>query len=210
MIRILILLLLFCRELPAFMIGIAGGSASGKTTLANNLKTLFGDRVVIVHQDDYYRSKQEIPLNEFGKPNYACPEAIDVALLKKDLIALAAGQPVNSPVYNFTVSKREPFTQLKEPAEIVIVEGFLILALSEIRELLNCKIFVDTDGDIRLLRRIDRDMQERGRSLDHVKSQYTEEVKPMHEKYVEPSKQYADMIIRNSQGCIDFIKQLVP
>lgn len=203
------LCLLINRELPAYIIGIAGGSASGKTTLANDLKGALGNRAVLIHQDDYYLKKDEIPLNEFGKPNYACPEAFEVALLKQHLASLAEGKPIQSPVYNFTHHKRETFTRLIEPSEIVIVEGFLILALPDIRDLLDFKIYIDTDGDIRLLRRIERDIQERGRSFEHVKLQYMEEVKPMHEHYVEPSRQHADLMLTNSKGLLTLLRLFV-
>lgn len=201
--KFLLIFLFINVELSAYIIGIAGGSASGKSTLANDLKSVLGNRAVLVHQDDYYKKIEEIPLNEFGKPNFACPGAIDAPLLKQHLTALAQGKAAHSPVYNFTLNKSETFTRLIEPAEIVIVEGFLILALPEIRDLLDFKIYVDTDGDIRLLRRIERDVQERGRSFDSIKQQYMEEVKPMHDQYVEPSKQHADMILTNSKGLLN-------
>ena len=175
-------------------IGIAGGTGSGKTTLTEHLVSRFGDDIAVVHHDNYYKRHDDIPFAERKKLNYDHPNAFDTPLLVQHLDALRAGQPVACPTYDYTVHNRAAETITVVPAKVV-VEGILIFAEPELRERLDIKIFVDTDADVRILRRIVRDVKERGRTLDSVVNQYLTTVKPMHEQFVEPSKRRADVII---------------
>lgn len=177
------------------IIGIAGGSGSGKTTLAENIAAHFGGRVSMLRHDDYYRAQRDIPLEERARMNYDHPDAFDTALLLTHLDALARGEAVDSPTYDYTIHDRAETTHRVAATPVIVLEGILIFENVEVRERLDMKIFVDTDADVRILRRLVRDVRERGRSLDSVVSQYLNTVKPMHEAFVEPSKKYADVII---------------
>ena len=177
------------------VIGIAGGTGSGKTTLTLGLKERFGDAVSILYHDSYYKRHDELPFEERCKLNYDHPDAFDTPLLVSDLRALCRGETVFSPTYDYTVHNRAAETVEVQPAPVVLVEGILIFAEPALRELMDIKIFVDTDADVRILRRIMRDVKKRGRSLDSVVQQYLTTVKPMHEQFVEPSKRYADLIV---------------
>lgn len=180
------------------IIGIAGGSGSGKTTLALRLRDRFGENEVrLISHDSYYKSHDDLPYEERCKLNYDHPDAFDNALIVEHLKALKAGQAIDCPVYDYTVHNRSKETVHVKPAPVLIVEGILPLAEPELCALFDYKIFVDTDADERILRRILRDVKERGRSLDSVISQYRNTVKPMHEAFVEPSKRNADIIIPN-------------
>ncbi len=187
-----------CLWIPVFakapiIIGIAGGSGSGKTTLAENLhRELPGS--VIISQDAYYKNLSHLSFAEREKANYDHPHAIEYSLLKQHLIELKNGRSIEQPVYNFHLHIRENKTMRIDPAEILLVDGVLLLTDPEVRELLDIKIFVDTDDDIRLLWRIERDMKERSRDFNSIKQQYLATVKPMHEAFVVPSKKYADII----------------
>ncbi len=176
-------------------IGIAGGTGSGKSTVARIIRDSFGEDVALLKCDDYYKAHHELSLEERSKMNYDHPDAFDTGLMVEHICALKGGEAVYSPVYDFSVHDRSEETRRIEPGRVLLVDGIMVLALSEVRELMDIKIFVDADADIRILRRIRRDVKERGRSLDSVIAQYVDTVKPMHEAYVEPSKRYADLII---------------
>lgn len=179
------------------VIGIAGGTGSGKTSVAHAvLEDLQknGKDVVLLEQDSYYKASNK-SFSERVNENYDHPKAIDFELLIEHLMELIDGKSIEKPVYNFKEHQRERFSEHIESKNIIIVEGILILVNEKLRELFDMKIFVDTDDDIRLLRRLERDMKERGRSFDSVKEQYMQTVKPMHLEFVEPSKVYADIII---------------
>lgn len=177
------------------IIGIAGGSGSGKTTLARNIINHFEGRVSILRHDDYYRSQKDISVEERAKLNYDHPDAFDNDLLIDHLDSLRNGHHIDSPIYDYSIHDRSDNTRYVESTEVIILEGILIFAIPEVLERLNMKIYVDTDADVRILRRIIRDVKKRGRTLDSVVTQYLTTVKPMHEAFVEPSKKYADIII---------------
>lgn len=179
-----------------FLIGIAGGSASGKTLIAAKIyETLGSDGVVILKQDSYYRDLRHLPEAARAAQNFDHPDAFDTPLLLAHLQTLLAGGVVEEPSYDFVNHARESRSERKGAASVVILEGILILAEPELRALMDIKVFVDTDADVRLLRRIKRDVHDRGRTVDAVLSQYESSVKPMHLQFVEPSKRYADVII---------------
>jgi uridine kinase len=180
----------------AILVGIAGGTGSGKTTIAQNIMARLppGSSVLIDH-DSYYRPFSHLSLEERQQLNFDHPDALDNDLLVSHLQDLRAGRGVDKPVYNFVTHCREDGTERIEPAPIVIVEGILILADERIRDLLDLKLFVDTDPDIRVLRRVRRDMEQRGRSFQSVREQYYRTVRPMHLQFVEPSKRWADLIV---------------
>lgn len=177
------------------IIGVAGGSASGKTTVANRLKEEFAESVALLNHDFYYKAHDDMPYEERCKLNYDHPNAFDTERLIQDIIKLKNGQPIERPVYDYSIHNRAKETVQVEPARVIIVEGFLIYENVVLRDLMDIKIFVDTDADERIIRRILRDVKERGRSLESVIEQYTKTVKPMHEQFVEPTKKYADVII---------------
>ena len=179
------------------LIGIAGGSASGKTTIAQCLKEEFEQTrsVVIIREDDYYKDQSEKTMAERVKTNYDHPFAFDHALMIEQIDALLAGQAIEKPVYDFVQHTRSTLTEVVEPCDVVVLEGLFVLEERELRKRLNIKVYVDTDADIRFIRRLMRDVEERGRTLQSVVNQYTETVRVMHEQFIEPSKRYADVII---------------
>ena len=177
------------------MIGIAGGTGSGKTTLMKRLVEHFGDVVTVVSHDNYYKRHDDMTYEERCLINYDEPAAFENELMASHLEALRRGESVQCPVYDYTVHNRSDETVTIEPKQVIIIEGILIFADEALRERMDIKIFVDTDADIRLCRRIKRDVNKRGRSIESVLTQYMQTVKPMHEKYVEPSKKYADLVI---------------
>ncbi|WP_167956603.1 uridine kinase [Anaerosporobacter faecicola] len=177
------------------IIGIAGGSASGKTTVASKIKEEFNDDVELICHDFYYLAHNDIPFEERVKLNYDHPNAFDTERLISDIKQLKQGIAIERPVYSYTEHTRLSDTVRVEPKKVIIIEGFLIFENPELLNLMDIKIFVDTDADERLIRRILRDVKERGRSLESVINQYTTTVKPMHEQFVEPSKRHADLII---------------
>ena len=177
------------------VIGIAGGTGSGKTTLMNNLITQFAGNVTVLSHDNYYKRHDELAYEERCLLNYDEPTALETDLMAKHLDQLRHGQAIDCPVYDFTQHNRSNETIRIEPQKVIIVEGILIFENKELRDLMDIRIFVDTDADVRLCRRIKRDVNKRGRSLESVLTQYQETVKPMHEKYVEPSKKYASIIV---------------
>ena len=177
------------------LVGIAGGSGSGKTTLTNNLIARFGDQVTVVHHDNYYRSHHDLTYEERTHLNYDCPEAFENELMIEQLRLLKEGRSVECPIYDFTVHDRKAETITIEPKPVILVEGILIFAEPALLEQMDIKIFVDTDADIRLARRIKRDVEKRGRSMQSVLEQWCTTVKPMYEMYVEPTKKKADIIV---------------
>ncbi|RDV39046.1 uridine kinase [Bradymonadaceae bacterium TMQ3] len=177
------------------LVGIAGGTGSGKTTVVRRILEAFDEDVICLDMDSYYRDLSEMPKEERRKFNFDHPDAFDTELFIQHLQDLSAGQAVKKPVYSFAESVRTENVVEIEPAPIVIVEGILVLADARVRDLLEVKIFVDADDDIRFIRRLERDVAERGRTLESVISQYQRTVRPMHYSFVEPSKRYADVII---------------
>ena len=181
--------------MDTMLIGIAGGTGSGKTTLTRHLMERFGDHVSIIYHDNYYRSHSELSLEERAKLNYDHPDAFETDLLVRHLEALRRGETIECPTYDYTVHDRKKETITVHPTSVILVEGILAFENKALRDMMDIKIFVDTDADVRILRRILRDVKERGRSLDSVVTQYLTTVKPMHEQFVEPSKRYADLIV---------------
>lgn len=177
------------------VIGIAGGSGSGKTTLTKKLMEKFGDNITVLSHDNYYKRHDELTYEQRAQLNYDEPEALDTSLMVYQLDQLRHGQAIDCPVYDFTQHNRSNETIRINPERVILVEGIMIFASEELRNLMDIRIFVDTDADIRLCRRIKRDVTKRGRSLESVISQYKATVKPMHEKHVEPSKKYADLVV---------------
>ena len=181
--------------MQTMVIGIAGGTGSGKTTLTRKLKERFAQDVTVINHDNYYKSHSHMPFEERCKLNYDHPDAFDTQLFIEHLTALRQGQAVQCPTYDYSIHDRSDKTIELRPTRVIIVEGILIFENPDVRDLMDIKIFVDTDADVRILRRVMRDVKERGRSLDSVVSQYLTTVKPMHEAFVEPSKKYADLIV---------------
>jgi uridine kinase len=181
---------------PSLIIGISGGTGSGKTTVAQKiLESVSESDVIFIQQDSYYRNINDMPLDMRRKVNFDHPDSIDNALLIQHVRALKRGETVELPIYDFRVHQRRAETLRCEPRPIIIVEGILVFALEELRDEMDIKIFVDTPDDIRFIRRLRRDIAERGRTVDSVIEQYLASVRPMHEQFVEPSKRYADVII---------------
>lgn len=179
-------------------IGIAGGTGSGKTTITRRILDEFGGDVSVLYHDNYYKRHDDIPFAERKKLNYDHPNAFDTPLLVQHLDALRAGQAIECPTYDYTVHNRAAETITVRPAKVIVVEGILI--------------FVDTDADVRILRRIVRDVRDRGRDLESIVTQYLTTVKPMHEMFVEPSKRYADIIIPeggHNQVALDFVMERI-
>lgn len=177
------------------VIGIAGGSGSGKTTLMKNLVEKFGDAVTVLSHDNYYKRHDELTYEQRCLINYDEPDAFETELMAAHLDSLRHGQAIDCPVYDYTIHNRSNETVRIEPKPVIIVEGILIFADEALRELMDIRIFVDTDSDVRLCRRIKRDVNKRGRTLESVLLQYQQTVKPMHEKYVEPSKKFANLVV---------------
>ena len=177
------------------VIGIAGGSGSGKTTLMKNLIEKFSGNITVISHDNYYKRHDEMTYEERCLINYDEPRAFETELMVAQLEQLKNGKAIDCPVYDFTVHNRSDQIMTIQPEKVIIVEGILIFADRQLRDLMDIKIFVDTDADIRICRRIKRDVNKRGRSLESVIRQYQDTVKPMHEKYVEPSKKYADIVV---------------
>lgn len=177
------------------VIGIAGGSGSGKTTLTTRLAEQFPEGVTVIRHDDYYKHYEELTLEERKLLNYDHPNAFDTELLIRHLMELKQGRPVECPVYDYAIYNRSGRTRTIQPRRVVIVEGILIFENRCLCDLMDIRVFVDTDADIRIIRRIQRDVVERGRSLESVISQYINTVKPMHEQFVEPTRKYADIVV---------------
>ena len=177
------------------VIGIAGGTGSGKTTITRRLMQRFGGDVSVIYHDNYYKAHHNMPYEERCKLNYDQPEAFDTDQLIEAVRALKKGRSVICPVYDYSIHDRSDKTVTVKPASVIIVEGILIFENKELCSLMDIKVYVDADADVRILRRIVRDVRDRGRSLESVVNQYLNTVKPMHEKYVEPSKRNADIIV---------------
>ena len=177
------------------IVGVAGGSASGKTTVVGEIMRRFGDQVEVLNHDYYYNDQAAMPMEERYRQNYDHPDAYETGRLVADIRRLKEGQAIYRPTYDYTRYTRGQEQILVEPKRVVIVEGILTLQNKALRELMDIKIYVDTDSDERLMRRLTRDMAERGRTVESVLEQYRQTVKPMHEQYVEPSKKYADIIL---------------
>ena len=181
---------------PNLVIGVAGGTGSGKTTVADEIVRRVGpNRIVSVHQDRYYRDLSHIDPGQRTQHNFDHPDAIEEELLVEHLGLLTSGQPAPLPVYDFANHVRTTAVDMVEPRSVVLLEGILILAVAAIRELIDVKLFVDTDPDIRFIRRLNRDLAERGRTVQSVVDQWRGTVRPMHLEFVEPSKRFADLII---------------
>ena len=198
--------------MDVLMIGIAGGTGSGKTTLARRLAEMFGDDVSLLTYDNYYKRHDDLTYEERCELNYDHPDAFDVGLLEQHLRALKAGESIECPVYDFSAHNRSDKTMTVRAAPVIILEGILIFAEERIRRNLDMKIFVDTEADVRILRRITRDVSDRGRDLESVITQYLTTVKPMHEQFVEPSRRHADLIVPEggeNKVALDLIAQSV-
>ncbi len=178
-----------------FLIGLAGGTGSGKTTVALNIKEKIGEEILILDMDSYYKDYSNLPFEERLKINYDHPDAFDIPLLKEHIQNLLEGNEIKKPIYSFVEYIRLKEYEIIKSQRIIILEGIFALFYEELRNLMDIKIYVDTDPDIRLIRRILRDTKERGRTLDSVIKQYTEIVRPMHIQFVEPTKRFADIII---------------
>lgn len=177
------------------VIGIAGGSGSGKTTLTNQIAAQFLEQVTVIKHDNYYKAHDDMDYDERSRLNYDHPNAFDTELMIEHLRALKRGESIECPIYDYTIHNRSKDTITIVPNKVIIVEGILIFENKELCELMDIRIFVDTDADLRIIRRIQRDVMERARSLESVINQYIETVKPMHEQYVEPSKKNANVIV---------------
>lgn len=194
------------------VIGIAGGTGSGKTTLVKALINRFGDDISVLSHDNYYKRHDDLTYEERTKLNYDHPDAFDTDLMIGHLRALKAGRAIDCPTYDYTVHNRSSEVLHVEARKVIVVEGILIFAEPELRERLDIKLFVDTDADVRILRRIVRDVRDRGRDLESIVTQYLTTVKPMHEMFVEPSKRYADIIIPeggHNQVALDFVMERI-
>ena len=194
------------------VIGIAGGTGSGKTTLMKNIVNRFGEDITVISHDNYYKRHDELPYEERCKLNYDEPAALETDLMVRQLKQLRSGQAIECPVYDFTVHNRSDETLHIEPRSVIVVEGIMIFENKELRDLMDIKIFVDTDADIRLCRRVKRDVNKRGRSLESVLNQYQDTVKPMYEKYVEPSKKHAHILVPEggkNAVALDLIENLI-
>jgi uridine kinase len=178
------------------LIGLAGGTGSGKTTVTRALRERFGEgELTILEQDFYYRRRDDLPREERARINYDHPEAFDTDLLVEHVSRLLAGEPIDKPLYDFVAHNRRKESVRVLPSHVIVLEGILVLENARLRELMDIKIFVDTDPDVRILRRLRRDITERGRTVESVIEQYLSTVRPMHLQFVEPSKRHADIII---------------
>ncbi|WP_294145854.1 uridine kinase [uncultured Selenomonas sp.] len=186
------------------IIGIAGGTGSGKSTFTNRLKAYFGDRITVMYHDNYYRPHDDLPFEERQKINYDHPDSLETDLLIKHLKALREGKAIDCPTYDFAHHTRAKEIVRVEPSRVIIVEGILILQDARLRDLFDIKIFVEADADERILRRVTRDIKERGRSLENIMEQYLTTVKPMHYLYVEPTKTVADLILNSGLNDVAF------
>ena len=194
------------------VIGVAGGTGSGKTTLVKALVNRFGDNITVLSHDNYYKRHDELSYEERTKLNYDHPDAFDTDMMIEHLLQLKSGTAIECPTYDYTIHDRAEKTVTVKPSRVIIVEGLLIFQSQELCDLMDIKIYVDTDADVRILRRIVRDVRDRGRSLESVVNQYLTTVKPMHEQFVEPSKRKADIIIPeggHNQVALDMVLERV-
>ena len=190
--------------MESIIIGIAGGSGSGKSTFTNRIKRHFGDDVVVIYHDNYYRRQDGIPFEKRVKVNYDHPDSLETDLLVEHLTQLKAGKSIECPVYDYSQHNRSDEVLHIEPRPVILVEGILLLADPRIRDLLDIKVYVEADADERILRRISRDVKERGRDLDGIIEQYLTTVKPMHYLYVEPTRAKADVVINSGKNDVAF------
>ncbi len=181
--------------MASLVLGIAGGTASGKTTVARKLHEAFSSRVAFIDQDSYYKQLDHLTLEQRREVNFDHPDAFDQELLASHVRRLRSGEAIEKPVYDFVTSTRKAHTVTVKPAELILIEGILVLHMNALREQMNVRIFVETEDDVRIIRRLTRDIKERGRDFDHVIHQYFAHVRPMHMAFVEPSKRYADIIV---------------
>ncbi len=197
--------------MKAFLIGIAGGTGSGKSTFTDRIRDAFPEDVAVLYHDNYYKAHDDMPFEERKKLNYDHPDAFDTGLLIADLRRLKNGQEIVSPSYDYTVHNRAKETVLVKPKKIILTEGILTLYDKELRELFDMKIFVDADADERILRRVLRDTKERGRDIENIIDQYLTTVKPMHYLYVEPTRIYADIVVNSGKNDVafDLVKQKI-
>lgn len=180
----------------SIVIGIAGGTGSGKTFLANELLKKYGNnKIIIIKQDSYYRDIKNIPIAERNKQNFDHPDSIDINFFTKQLMDLIKGKAINAPAYNFKVHARSNKKTIIKSSKIIVIEGILILHFKQLRKLINIKVFVNTPDSERFKRRLRRDINERGRTIKSIENQYLTSVQPMHKKYIAPSKKFADIII---------------
>lgn len=186
------------------VIGIAGGTGSGKSTFTNRLKNEFQDDVAVLYHDNYYRAQDELPFEERKRMNYDHPDAFETTLLLKHLKELKEGRAIQCPVYDYSQHNRSRDVVTVEPKRVILLEGILVLADPKLRELLDIKIYVEADADERILRRVIRDVKERGRDIEGVVDQYLTTVKPMHYLYVEPTRALADIVINSGMNEIAF------
>ena len=190
--------------MDCIMIGIAGGTGSGKSTFTNRLKKRFGDDVTVIYHDNYYKRRDDMTYEERTKVNYDHPDSLETDLLIEHLKLLKEGQAVECPIYDFTQHNRSIETYTIQPSKIFLIEGILIFSDERLRDLFDIKIFVDADADERILRRIVRDVKERGRDLHNIMEQYLTTVKQMHAMYVEPTKTTADIVINSGMNDVAF------
>ena len=188
----------------SIIIGVAGGTGSGKSTFTNILKEAFGDKITVIYHDNYYKCRDDIPFEERKKLNYDSPDAFETDLLIKHLHALKNGESILCPVYDFTVHNRSDRTVLVKPSDVIVVEGILVLCDTTLRSMFDIKIYVEADADERILRRVIRDVKERGRDVEGIAAQYLTTVKPMHYIYVEPTRALADIVINSGMNDVAF------
>lgn len=180
----------------SILIGIAGGTGSGKTSIANYLLKKFGsDQLIVIEQDSYYKNNSALSIDERNQQNFDHPDAIDIELFNKQLVSLLGGKSVEIPIYDFSIHNRRNQRQFVRPCRIIVIEGILTLYFDSLRKLMNIKVFVDTPDNIRFKRRLSRDVKERGRTIKSVTNQYEKTVKPMYDQFVKPSRDLADIII---------------
>ncbi|MBR6966850.1 MAG: uridine kinase [Clostridia bacterium] len=188
----------------SILIGIAGGTGSGKSTFTNRLKEAFGDRVSVLYYDNYYKRRDDLPFEERKKINYDHPDAFETQMIIDHIHALKRGEAVECPVYDYTVHNRSSQTVTIRPADVILVEGIMVLQNEELRNLLDIKVYVEADADERILRRVIRDVKERGRDVEGIAKQYLTTVKPMHYLYVEPTRAMADIVINSGLNDVAF------
>lgn len=186
------------------VIGIAGGTGSGKSTFTNRIRDAFKDEVAVIYYDNYYKAQDDVPFEERKKVNYDSPEALETELMISHIKALKNGQTVECPTYDYTVHNRSKETVVIQPRKVILVEGILALENEELRNLMDIKVYVEADADERILRRVVRDVKERGRDVEDIARQYLTTVKPMHYIHVEPTKYLADIVINSGMNDVAF------